>query len=79
MTEDELSNLDSVYLTGYQEGKKNTQTVFVYGCRELERQITLGASLGWEKKNWHLFNKGGKSLNEGADSIFKLIHQLEKV
>tara|TARA_Y100000389_G_C17185008_1_gene375936 strand:- start:341 stop:577 length:237 start_codon:yes stop_codon:yes gene_type:complete len=78
MTEDELSNLDAVYLTGYQKGRKNTQTV-VYGCRELERQITLGASLGWEKKKWHLFNQQGYPVTEGADSIFKLIQQLEKL
>ena len=51
----------------------------VYGCRELERQITLGAYLGWKDKKWHLFDKGGKSLTEGADSIFKLIKQLEKL
>lgn len=79
MTEDELSNLDSVYLTGYQKGRKNTQTVFVYGCRELELQITLGWHLGWKDKKWHLLNAGGKSLTEGSDSIFKLIQKLEKL
>jgi hypothetical protein len=51
----------------------------VYGCRELERHITLGAYLGWQDKKWHLFDKGGNSLTEGSDSIFKLIQQLEKL
>tara|TARA_B100001093_G_C26746351_1_gene979034 strand:+ start:822 stop:941 length:120 start_codon:yes stop_codon:yes gene_type:complete len=30
-------------------------------------------------KKWHLLNAGGNSLTEGADSIFKLIQQLEKL
>jgi hypothetical protein len=79
MTEDELSNLDAVFFKGLHEGKKNAETAFNYGCRELERQITLGAYLGWQDKKWHLFDKGGNSLTEGSDSIFKLIQQLEKL
>ena len=44
-------------------------------CQELERQITLGAYLGWQDRKWWLFRKDGEGIESGKtieELLFKL-------
>ena len=49
---------------------------FKDGCLELERQITIEASIGWQGGKWHVFRDSGDSLTEGSGSIYDLICSL---
>ena len=44
-------------------------------CQELERQLTLGAYLGWQDRQWWLFRKDGEGIESGKtieELLFKL-------
>ena len=52
-------------------------TGYVIGecCQELERQLTLGAYLGWQDRQWWLFRKDGEGIESGKtieELLFKL-------
>jgi len=49
--------------------------VFSDGCIELERQITLGARIGWQDRMWVLWRKDGEAI-EAAKTIEELIFKL---
>lgn len=44
-------------------------------CEELERQLTLGAYIGWQDRKWWLFRKDGEGIESGA-SIEELLFKL---
>lgn len=46
--------------------------IFHEGCNELERQITLESTIGWQDYEWHLFRHDGESLAH-AQSLKLLI------
>ncbi len=49
--------------------------VFSDGCLELERQITLGARIGWQDEMWCLWRNDGEAV-ETAKTIEELIFKL---
>jgi len=54
---------------------RSTGYVLSECCQELERQLTLGAYLGWQDRQWWLFRKDGEDIESGKtieELLFKL-------
>ena len=54
---------------------RSTGYVLSECCQELERQLTLGAYLGWQDRQWWLFRKDGEGIESGKtieELLFKL-------
>ena len=79
-------DLTTVYMLGKYDGRKEAQAtnsrcpastghVVSECCQELERQLTLGAYLGWQDHQWWLFRKDGEGIESGKtieELLFKL-------